>query len=136
MRVAAVGSANHVKRSDFMYGKIASGRRVQSAADDASGLAIINRLKKQSNGLDMGASNISDGISVANIKDGALGTMQDSLQRIYELSLKASNGLYSADDKAMIQDEVDQILQDIERTAVGTQFNEMKLMDEIGRAHV
>ena len=82
MRVAVVGSANHVKRSDFMYGKIASGRRVQSAADDASGLAIINRLKKQSNGLDMGASNISDGISVANIKDGALGTMQDSLQRI------------------------------------------------------
>lgn len=129
MRVAAVGGANQVNKVNLMYGKIASGRRVQTAADDASGLAIINRLKKQSNGLDVGASNISDGISVANIKDGALGTMQDSLQRIYELSLKASNGLYSADDKAMIQDEVDQILQDLERTAVGTQFNEMKLMD-------
>ncbi len=126
MRVAAV---NHVSRADMMYGKIASGRRIQSAADDASGLAIANKLKRQNNGLDVGASNISDGISVANIKDGALGTMQDSLQRIYELSLKASNSLYGASEKGMIQDEVNQLLKDIESTAVGTEFNEMKLMD-------
>lgn len=126
MSIAAV---NSVGRADYIYGKIASGKRIQSAADDASGLAIANKLKRQSNGLDVGASNIADGISVANIKDGALGTMQDSLQRIYELSLKASNGLYGAEEKGMIQDEVGQLLQDIERTAVGTQFNEMTLMD-------
>lgn len=126
MSIAAVTG---VGRTDYLYGKIASGKRIQSAADDASGLAIANKLKRQSNGLDVGASNIMDGIGVANIKDGALATMQDSLQRIYELSLKASNGLYSADDKAMIQDEVGQLLEDIERTAVGTQYNEMKLMD-------
>jgi len=129
MSIAAVSGVNSGRNVDFMYGRIASGKRIQTAADDASGLAIANKLKRQNNGLDVGASNISDGIGVANIKDGALGTMQDSLQRIYELSLKASNGLYSADDKAMIQDEVGQLLQDIERTAVGTQYNEMKLMD-------
>ena len=126
MSIAAVSS---VGRTDYLYGKIASGKRIQSAADDASGLAIANKLKRQSNGLDVGASNIADGISVTNIKDGALGTMQDSLQRIYELSLKASNSLYGAEEKGMIQDEVDQLLQDIERTAVGTQFNEMTLLD-------
>ena len=66
---------------------------------------------------------------VANIMDGALGTMQDSLQRIRELSLKASNSLYGDDEKQMIQTEIDQILQDIEHTALGTQYNEKQLLD-------
>ena len=87
MRISGVQNMN------FLYGKIASGRRIQSAADDAAGLAIANKLKRNSNGLDVGASNIMDGIGVANIQEGALGTMQESLQRIRELSLKASNGL-------------------------------------------
>lgn len=123
MRVAGVSNLN------FLYGKIASGKRIQTAADDAAGLAIANKLKRNSNGLDVGASNINDGIGVANIKDGALGTMQESLQRIRELSLKASNGLYGDSEKQMIQGEVDQLLKDIEHTAVGTQYNEMKLLD-------
>lgn len=115
--------------SSANYGRIASGKRINTAADDASGLAISQKLLKQSNGLDVGASNIKDGIGVANIKDGALSTMQDSLQRIKELSLKASNGLYTADDKQMMQEEVGQLLQDLEKTAVGTSFNDMKLLD-------
>lgn len=123
MRIAGVSNAN------FLYGKIASGKRIQTAADDAAGLAISQKLKKNSNALDVGASNIMDGIGVANIKDGALGTMQDSLQRIRELSLKASNGLYGDSEKQMIQGEIDQLLQDIEHTAVGTQYNELKLLD-------
>lgn len=123
MRVSGVRNLN------FLYGKIASGKRIQTAADDAAGLAIANKLKKNSNGLNVGASNIKDGIGVANIRDGALGTMQESLQRIRELSLKASNGLYGDSEKQMIQGEVDQLLKDIEHTAVGTQYNEMKLLD-------
>lgn len=119
--VSSVGSMN--------YGRIASGKRINSAADDASGLAIAKKLERQSGGLDAGASNIRDGIGVANIKDGALSTMQDSLQRIRELSIKASNGLYGDSEKQMMQDEVDQLLEDIQSTAVGTGFNEMKLMD-------
>ncbi|MCM1128052.1 MAG: flagellin [Lachnospiraceae bacterium] len=123
MRISGVQNAN------FLYGKIASGRRIQSAADDAAGLAIANKLKRNSNGLDVGASNINDGIGVANIKEGALGTMQESLQRIRELSLKASNGLYGDSEKSMIQGEIDQLLSDIQHTAVGTQYNEMQLLD-------
>lgn len=123
MKVAGVSNTN------FLYGRIASGKKIQTAADDAAGLAIAQKLKKNSNALDVGAANIKDGIGVANIKDGALGTMQESLQRIRELSLKASNGLYGDDEKQMIQSEVDQLLQDIEHTAVGTQYNELKLLD-------
>ena len=111
------------------YGKIASGKRINTAADDASGLAIANKMKKESNGLDVGASNIKDGIGVANIKDGAMASMQDSLQRIRELSLKASNGLYGASEKQIIQGEIDHILQGIEQTAKTTSYNEMKLLD-------
>ena len=129
MRISSVQNAPYVQRTNSIYGKIASGKRIQSAADDASGLAIANKLKRNSNGLDVGASNIQDGIGVANIQDGALGTMQDSLQRIRELSVKASNGLYGSDEKEMIQTEIDQLLEDIQHTAVGTQYNEMKLFD-------
>lgn len=111
------------------YGRLASGKRIRSAADDASGLAIANKLQKESRGLDVGSSNIKDGISVTNVKDGALSSVQDSLQRIHELSIKASNSLYSDDDRQMIQGEVDQLLQGIEQTAKGTTFNEMKLLD-------
>lgn len=112
-----------------LYGQIASGKRILTAADDASGLAIANKLKRNSNALDVGAQNIQDGIGAANIQDGALGTIQDSLQRIRELSIKASNGLYGDSEKQMIQKEVDQLLDDIQRTSVGTQFNEKKLLD-------
>ena len=118
-----------VNSSNSLYGKIASGKRIQTAADDAAGLAIANKIKRENNGLDVGASNIMDGIGAANIKDGALGSLQDSLQRIRELSLKASNGLYGDDEKQMIQKEVDQILDGIQYTATATQFNEMKLLD-------
>lgn len=125
MSVSALNNTN----PNSIYGKIASGKRIQTAADDAAGLAIANKLKKEETGYDVGAANIQDGIGVANIKDGALGSIQDSLQRIHELSIKASNGLYGESEKRMIQDEIDQMLQDIESTAVGTQYNEMKLMD-------
>ncbi len=123
MTISGVNSTNS------LYGKIASGKRIQTAADDAAGLAIANKLKRNGTGLDVGASNVMDGIGAANIKDGALGTMQDSLQRIRELSLKASNGLYGDDEKQMIQKEVDQLLDGIQYTATATQFNEMKLLD-------
>ena len=122
MRISAINGYNSI------YGKIASGKRIQTAADDAAGLAIANIMKRQSNGLDVAADNIMDGIGVANIKDGALGTMQDSLQRIYELSIKASNSMYGDSEKQMIQDEVDQLLTEIDRVAETTKFNEMYLL--------
>ena len=115
MTISPISSTNSI------YGKIASGTRIQTAADDAAGLAIANKLEREGNGMDVAASNIQDGIGVANI--------QDSLQRIRELSVKASNGLYGDSEKQMIQGEIDQLLQDIEQTAVGTQYNEKHLLD-------
>lgn len=111
-----------------IHGKIASGKRINKASDDAAGLAIAQKILKEYGGLDMGASNIRDGISVANVTDGAMGTMTDSLQRIKELGIQASNGLYSDSDRKMMQNEVNQLLQDVQRTAVGTKFNELSLM--------
>lgn len=124
MRIATLNNS-----ANSLYGKIASGKRIQRAADDAAGLAIAQKLLKESNGLNVGARNIKDGIGVANIQDGALGTMQDSLQRIRELSIQASNGIYTDSDKQAIQGEIDQLLADIEHTAVGTEYNQMKLLD-------
>ncbi|MDE6168309.1 MAG: flagellin, partial [Acetatifactor sp.] len=123
MNISAIGQMNSI------YGKIASGKRIQSAADDAAGLSIVNRLQQQSNGLEVGASNVKDGIGVANIKDGALGTMTDSLQRVRELSIRSMNGLYSDSDRKMMQNEVDQLLEGIGHTAVATQYNQMRLLD-------
>lgn len=136
MKIAPIGntqSAYHVSRSNgnvnSIHGKLASGKRINRASDDAAGLAIAQKLLKENKGLDAGAANIRDGISVANVADGAMGTMTDSLQRIRELGIQASNGFYSDSDRKMIQGEVNQLLQDVQRTAVGTRFNEMSLLD-------
>ena len=80
-----------VNGSGDLYGTIASGNRINSAADDASGLAISEKMKEQENGLNQGTENARHGTDVLNIADGALGQITDNLQRIYELSLKASN---------------------------------------------
>lgn len=112
-----------------IYGKIASGKRIRTGADDAAGLSIATQMKRQGNGLNVAATNIKDSIGAANVQDGALGSINDNLQRIHELSIKASNGLYGKSEKGMIQDEIDQLLKGIEDIAVGTQFNGMQLLD-------
>ena len=137
MRVASIGNTYPVYSTsrygqNSMYGKIAGGKRINRASDDAAGLAIAQKILKENKGLDAGASNIRDGIGVANVADGAMDTMTDSLQRIRELGIQASNGLYSDSDRKMIQSEVNQLLQDVQRTAVGTKFNEMSLLNGSG----
>ncbi len=124
MGVSAIGSS-----TDYLYGKMAAGKRIQTAADDAAGLSIAHKLLKENNGLDVGASNIRDSIGAVNVMDGALGTMQDSLQRIRELSVKSMNGLYGDSERKMIQNEIDQLMEDVQRSAVGTQYNQLKLLD-------
>lgn len=111
------------------YRALSGGSRINSAADDAAGLAISEKLKAQVNGYDVGAANAQDGQNLANVADGALAGMQDSLQRIRELAVKSMNGIYSDSDKEAIQVEIDQLKDDIQRTAKGTSFNEMKLLD-------
>ena len=100
MRIDSVH--NTFSNRSSIYERLSSGKRINRAADDAAGLAIAQKILKENKGLDMGASNIRDGISAANVADGAIGTMTDSLQRIHELGIQASNGLYSDSDRKMI----------------------------------
>lgn len=127
MRIGSVNNTFSDRSS--IYERLSSGKRINRAADDAAGLAIAQKILKENKGLDVGADNIRDGISVANVADGAMGTMTDSLQRIHELGVRASNGLYSDSDRRIMQGEVDQLLRDVQRTAVGTKFNEMSLLN-------
>lgn len=120
---------NGISPASSSYGQIASGRRINSAADDPAGLVIDEKLKSQETGLDAGAQNAKQGIDVLNIADGALGQITDSLQRIYELSVKASSGLNTGEELGAIQSEIGGILEDIEGIAKGTEYNTLKLLD-------
>ena len=116
-------------QSQRLFASLASGKRINSAADDAAGLAISEKLLAQTNGYAVGTNNAADGMNLMNVADGALSTMQDSLQRIRELAVQAGNGIYSASDKELIQMEIDGLKQSIQDAAKGTNFNTLKLLD-------
>lgn len=111
------------------YQSLASGKQINSAADNAAGLAIVEKMQSQSNGYDVGRRNAGMSQDMLNVAEGALGSITDNLQRIRELSVQASNGLYTAADKGAIQKEIDQLKQSISDTANQTQFNTLKLLD-------
>lgn len=111
------------------YTSIASGKRINSAADDASGLAIAQKMRREETGLSVGAQNIQDGIGVLNVADGALNGVMDYLQRIRELSLKSMNGITSDSDKEIYQNEINQLKEGIQSLAKDTSLNEQKLLD-------
>lgn len=111
------------------YGRIASGKRINSAADDAAGLAIANKLKVTARGTDVATRNTREGINVSNIADGGYNSIMDRLQRVRELSVRAMNGLYSDSDRQIIQDEINQQLQGINEASRNTIYNEQKLLD-------
>ena len=85
------------------YSHIASGKRINTAADDAAGLAIGKKMEREETGLRVGADNAKDGISALNVADGAMDGMMDYLQRIRELAVKSMNGLNSDTEKQMYQ---------------------------------
>ena len=116
-------------QSQNTYTALSSGYKINSAADNAAGLAISEKLLSQTNGYDVGSSNAKDGVSLINVADGALSGIQDSLQRIHELGIRASNGLYSDSDRQAFQSEIDGLKQNIQGIAKGTTFNTMKLLD-------
>ncbi len=108
--------------------KLSSGYRVNRAADDAAGLAISEKMRKQIRGLDQASANAEDGISAVQTAEGALTEVHDMLQRMNELAVKAANGTMSLDDRQTVQDEVDQLLTEIDRVAETTKFNELYLL--------
>lgn len=119
-----------VGRGKFnIYSHIASGKRINSAKDDAAGLAIAKRMKLQEIGLNVGAQNAQMGIGAVNTADGALDGVTDYLQRIRDLAVRSMNGTSSPSDKAVYQREIDQMKQGIQSLAEGTTLNEQKLLD-------
>ena len=124
-----MSSISNVSGSSY-YSQIASGVKLQSAADGASELAIAEKENAQINGLNMGQRNAEDGKSLLNVADGAMGGIADNLQRIRELAVQASNtAILSDEDRQMIQDEVEQLKQGISDIANNTEFNKKKLLD-------
>ena len=109
--------------------RLSSGLRINSAKDDAAGLAISERFTSQIRGLNQAARNANDAISLAQTAEGAMGSISTSLQRMRELSVQSANGTNSASDRAALQQEVSQLQAEIGRVATTTQFNGLNLLD-------
>ena len=109
--------------------RLSSGLRINSAKDDAAGLAISDRMTSQIRGLNQAARNANDGISLAQVAEGALGSVTSNLQRIRELAVQSANGTNSTSDRAALQQEVSQLKAEVARVASQTEFNGLKLLD-------
>jgi len=114
---------------DTAMQRLSSGLRINSAKDDAAGLAISTRMTTQITGLNVAQRNANDGISLAQTAEGALSTIESNLQRIRELSVQSANATNSASDRATLQKEVAQLTDEIDRVAKNTEFNGTKLLD-------
>ncbi len=108
--------------------KLSSGYKINRAADDAAGLSISEKMRKQIRGLTQASNNAQDGISTVQTAEGALTEVHDMLQRMNELAVKASNGTNSEDDREYIQNEIDQLTTEIDRVSTTTKFNETYLL--------
>ena len=109
--------------------KLSSGYKINRAADDAAGLAISEKMRRQVRGLTQAKYNIQDGVGLCQVKDGALNEVHDLLQRMNELSVKSANGTLSPEDRSYIQHEVDNISAEINRIGKTTTFNEIPIFD-------
>lgn len=108
--------------------KLSSGMRINHAGDDASGLAVSEKMRSQVRGLNQAATNAQNGISFLQATEGYLQETSDILQRIRELSVQSSNGIYSSEDRMQIQVEVSQLVAEVDRIASQAQFNGMNML--------
>ncbi len=113
--------------------KLSSGYKINRAADDAAGLSISEKMRKQIRGLDQASTNAQDGISAVQTAEGALTEVHSMLQRMNELATQAANGTNSSSDRSSIQDEIDQLTTEIDRVAETTKFNETYLLKGNGK---
>ncbi len=109
--------------------KLSSGYKINRAADDAAGLAISEKMRRQIRGLTQASLNAQDGISAVQTAEGALNEVHDMLQRMNELAIKSANGTNQTEDQSYIQSEVDALIKEIDRVATTTTFNERNLLD-------
>jgi flagellin len=108
--------------------KLASGLRINRAGDDASGLAVSEKLRSQIRGLHQASTNATNGISFIQVSEGYLQETQDIIQRMRELAVQAANGIYSDEDRMYIQVEVSQLVDEVDRIASHAQFNGMNML--------
>jgi len=123
-RMLGVTTGSQAKSTE----KLSSGYKINRAADDAAGLSISEKMRKQIRGLTQASLNAEDGISAVQTAEGALNEVQDMLQRMNELAVKAANGTMSENDRNYIQDEIKQLETEIDRVAETTKFNETYLL--------
>ena len=109
--------------------KLSSGYKINRAADDAAGLSISEKMRRQIRGLTQASANAQDGISCVQTAEGALNEVQDMLQRMNELAVKGENGTLTSTDRSYIQAEVQQLMSEIDRVQSTTTFNEQSLLD-------
>ena len=129
---ALIAQNNLAKSQDSLsqaQERLSSGLRINSAKDDAAGQAIANRFSSQINGLDQAARNANDGISIAQTAEGALGQVNDNVQRIRDLVVQAGNSTNSPEDLNSIQDEIDERVAEINRISDQTDFNGTKVLN-------
>ena len=123
-RMLGLTTASQAKSTE----KLSSGYQINRAADDAAGLSISEKMRRQVRGLSQASKNAQDGISMAQTAEGALNEVHDMLQRINELAVKGENGTLKSDDRKYIDAEVQQLLDEIDRVASTTTFNEQNLL--------
>ena len=123
-RVLNVSNDNMLKNIE----KLSSGEKINRAGDDASGLAVSEKMRSQIRGLNQASRNIQNGVSFIQTTEGYLQETTDILQRIRELSVQSANGIYSSEDRMQIQGEVSQLVSEIDRIASQAQFNGMNML--------
>jgi flagellin len=124
-RQLGITTGNQAKSSE----KLSSGYKINRAADDAAGLAISEKMRRQIRGLNQASDNAQDGISAVQTAEGALQEVQDMLQRMNELGVKAANDTLTAKDRSYIKQEINALVSEIDRTADVTEFNNQKLLN-------
>ena len=128
-RMLGLTTASQAKSTE----KLSSGYKINRAADDAAGLSISEMMRKQIRGLTQASSNAQDGISAVQTAEGALNEVQDMLQRMNELAVKAANGTQAENDRSYIQNEIDQLVTEIDRVSTTTKFNESYLLKGVNQ---
>ena len=123
-RMLGITAGNQAKSSE----KLSSGYKINRAADDAAGLSISEKMRRQIRGLTQASANAEDGVSAVQTAEGALAEVHDMLQRMDELATKAANGTMSSSDRQDVQNEIDQLTTEIDRVAETTKFNETYLL--------
>ena len=124
-RMLGLTTASQAKSTE----KLSSGYKINRAADDAAGLSISEKMRRQVRGLTQASANAQDGISVVQTAEGALNEVEDMLQRMNELAVKGENGTLTTTDRASIQAEIRQLMSEVDRVQSTTTFNEMNLLD-------